>query len=80
MQQLTLELLRDILLEAEFLAEQVTQTAFSAFIQDELNLSHSRPVTRLNSLTGTAGGQRWSAQPDSGGYQVRVFYSLNESA
>ena len=36
MQQLTLELLRDILLEAEFLAEQIAQTAFSAFIQDEV--------------------------------------------
>ena len=36
MRQLTLELLRDILLEAEFLADQVAQTTFNAFIQDEV--------------------------------------------
>ena len=36
MQKLTLELLYDILLEAEFLADQVTQTTFTTFVQDEV--------------------------------------------
>jgi uncharacterized protein with HEPN domain len=36
MRQLIRELLRDILLEAEFLADQVAQTTFNAFIQDEV--------------------------------------------
>jgi uncharacterized protein with HEPN domain len=36
MQASTLELLRDILLEAEFLAAQVAQTSFAEFSRDEL--------------------------------------------
>ena len=36
MQPSTLELLRDILLEAEFLATQVAQTSFDTFVCDEV--------------------------------------------
>ena len=36
MQPSTLELLRDILLEAEFLATQVAQTTFDTFVRDEV--------------------------------------------
>lgn len=36
MQPSTLELLRDILLEAEFLAAQVAQTSFDTFVRDEV--------------------------------------------
>jgi len=51
MRQLTLELLRDILLEAEFLADQVAQTTFNAFIQDEVK---KRAFVRSLEIIGEA--------------------------
>ena len=51
MRQLTLELLRDILLEAEFLADQVAQATFNAFIQDEVK---KRAFVRSLEIIGEA--------------------------
>ena len=51
MQKLTLELLHDILLEAEFLADQVAQTTFNAFVQDEVR---KRAFVRSLEIIGEA--------------------------
>ena len=51
MQPSTLELLRDILLEAEFLATQVARTSFDAFVRDEVK---KRAIVRSLEVIGEA--------------------------
>lgn len=51
MQPSTLELLRDILQEAEFLAAQVTRTSFDAFVIDEVK---TRAFVRSIEIIGEA--------------------------
>lgn len=51
MQQSTLELLRDILQEAEFLTAQVAQTSFDAFLCDEVK---KRAFVRSLEIIGEA--------------------------
>ena len=51
MQPSTLELLRDILQESEFLANQVVQTSFESFVQDEVQ---KRAFVRSIEILGEA--------------------------